>query len=168
MLYSVLTETALGTTPNIYRVSVAFSEGKRIVMVYDDVEPKDYYDVTIQMKGLKVLHADSVIFVKNGNNEQIRVESIDYIGNEEIACAAKCFFKNKMKKANSGSVLVESRYYEPGVAVEDVCDNPLYTVYIGKDKSDMMFKDGCPDKEAYKEHADGYKTRISRRTRITF
>lgn len=169
MVYAVLVETAMGTTPNIYKVSVALCEGERIVMVYDDdVEPKDYYDVTVQMKGLRVLHADSVIFVKTGTEGQIRIEAIDPIRNEEIACAAKCYFKYKTKKADKGSVMVESRYYEPGVAVEDVIDNPIYTVSIGEDKSDMMFEGECPDKEAYLEHADGYKTRVSKRTRITF
>ena len=168
IIYSVFVEIALGTTPNIYKVSVALCEGERIIMVYDDVESKDYYDVVVQMKGLRVLKADSVIFIKKGTEGHIRIESIDPIRNQEIACAAKCYFKQKMKKATSGSVSVESRYYEPGADVEDVIDNPIYTVSIGEDKSDMVFENQCPDMEDCKEHIDGYKTRISRKTRITF
>lgn len=168
MIYSVFVEMALGTTPNIYKVGIALCEGERIVMVYDDVEAKDYYDVTVQMKGLRVLRADSVIFVKGGTHGQIRVEAIDPIRNEEIACAAKCYFKQKMKKAISGTVQVESRYYAPELDVEDVVDNPVYTVSIGADKSDMVFEGACPNNDAYKEHKNGYKTRISKTTKITF
>ncbi len=168
MLYSVLVENILGTTPNIYKVAISLCEGERIVMVYDDVDAKDYYDVTVQMKGLRVLRADSVVFVKKGINGQIRIESIEPIRNEEIASAAKCYFKDKMKKASSGIVQVESRYYAPELDIEDVKDNPIYTVSIGDDKSDMIFEGSCPDTEAYKEHIEGYKTRVSKRTRITF
>ncbi len=169
MVYSVLVENILGTTPNIYKVAVALCEGERIVMVYDDVDAKDYYDVTVQMKGLRVLRADSVVFVKKGSEGRVRIESIEPIRNEEIACAAKYYFKRKMKKATQGTVEVESRYYAPSIEVEDVVDNPIYTVSIGEDKSDMMFDDCCcPDIEASKEHADGYKTRISRKTKLTF
>lgn len=168
MVYSVLVETLLGTTPNIYKVSVALCEGKRVVMVFDDVEAKDYYDVTVQMKGLRVLRADSVIFVKKGLEERIKIESVDTINNEEIACAAKCYFKYKMKKACSGSTEVESRYYKQGAAMEDVVDNPIYTVSIGEDKSDMMFNDICPDREEANNYPEGYKTRVTKRMRITF
>lgn len=168
MVYSVLVEMAMGTTPNIYKVSVAICEGKRVVMVFDEVEPKDYYDVTVQMKGLRVLHADSVVFVKKGTEKRIKIESIDTINNEEIACAAKCYFKYKMNKAESGSTEVESRFYEQGAAREEIVDNPVYTVSIGKDKSDMMFGEACPDMEAAKKHTEGYKTRVTRKVRITF
>lgn len=168
MLYSVVIETVLGTTPNIYKVLVAHCEGERIVMVDDDVDAKDYYDVTVQMKGLRVLRADSVVFIKKGISSQIRVESTDPIRNQEIVCAAKYFFKQNDNKASSGFVTVESRFYSPEQDVEDVVDNPLYTVSIGEDRSDMVFEGECPDMEANKEHIAGYKARVSKKTRITF
>ncbi len=168
MIYSVFIEKLLGTTPNIYKVAVALCEGERIVMVHDDVDAKDYYDVTVQMKGLKVLRADSVVFVKSGTKGQIRIEAIDPIRNEEIACAAKSYFKDKMKKKNNVMIQVESRYYAPELDVEDVTDNPIYTVSIGEDKSDMMFDAMCPNIEENKKHVEGYKTRIAKMTRITF
>lgn len=100
MMLEVLIEQLFGTTPNIYHIDIARAGGKNIIFVNDDVEKKDYYDVTSQMKSVRLIGADSVVFVKNPiNNGDIRIEGEDEIGQDEIA-AASAFYMKKNKIAD--------------------------------------------------------------------
>lgn len=85
----VFVERIMGSTPNIYHTQLAYSQGNRVLIVNDDVEKKDYYDVTALLKGVKILNCDSVVFIKTPQNDgDIRVESEDEITAETLAIMA--------------------------------------------------------------------------------
>lgn len=162
VIYSIFVEMAMGTTPNIYKVHVTYCEGKRILLVLDDVEKKDYQDVTVQMKGLKVLGADSVMFVKSHSDKKIRIEASDAIGNEEIVCAA-AYYKKKISKAKYvDEVFVETVSNNGKTDVFDESDIEVHRVLSGDSRSDMYIADeGDSD-------AILYTPRMVKRIRLTF
>lgn len=160
--YSILVEKAMGTTPNIYKVHVTFCNGKRILLVLDEVEKKDYYDVTVQMKGLKVLKADSVLFLKSYSEGQIRIEASDAIGNAEIVCAAAYYKKKICKEKDMDEVSVEAVSNGDKADVFDESDIRVYKVMSGEDRSDMYIEtEGTSDNAMY-------KPRLLKRIRLTF
>ena len=146
-IYGLLVEKAMGTTPNIYKVHTTFCNGKKVLLVLDEVDTKDYADVTVQMKGLKVLRADSVIFIKNMEKHKIYIDSSDEIGCEEIVCAAAYFKRKHIKNADIS-------------AVEVYTGNENYQISEGQDKAEVII-DNIPIKKVY-------KPRIIKRLRLTF
>lgn len=89
---SVITETVLGTTPNIYHVSLGMVNGEKILIVNDDVEKKDYFDITAMMKGRKVLGVDSVTFmdIREGS---VYLDGEDEVEEKQIAVSAIYYIK---------------------------------------------------------------------------
>lgn len=148
MLYTILVEKLMGTTPNIYKVHTAFCNGKKVMMVLDDVDAKDYCDVTVQMKGLKVLRADCVIFIKDVMEDKVVIGASDDISYEGIACAAAYLRKIK-KKTNIDELIV-------------VADNVTYSLLEGNEKGEMIIKS---HKESEKK---AFKPRLIKRLRLTF
>ena len=149
IVYGILVEKAMGTTPNIYKVHITFCNGKKVLLVLDDVEPKDYVDVTSQMKGLKVLRADKVIFVKGILDDKISIGCSDSLGTEEIACAA-AYFKRKNKGKNGvRRILVE--------AVDK-----KYYLTDGENKGEMVIENIDKGKDKV------YKPRVLKSLRLTF
>lgn len=109
MSYSILVGKLMGSTPNVYKIWVSYV-GDRVILVEDEVERKDYYDVAAQMMGLKVLKADKVAFVKKPTNGgHIRVETSKEEGDEDILKAAAWLYLRK-NKSLSGEVMVESDF----------------------------------------------------------
>lgn len=147
-IYTILVEKAMGTTPNIYKVHTAHCNGKKVLMVLDEVESKDYYDVTVQMKGLKVLRADSVIFIKNIAENKISIEGNDKIGYEEMVCAA-AYLKKIGKQGNICEISVD-------------VNNISYKVLEGKVKGEMVMESHIENSKAI------YKPRLIKRLRLTF
>lgn len=96
-IYKLVVETIMGAEPNKYTVMRATSGHRNVLMVLDEVEKKDYYDITVQMKGLKVLRADSVIFMKSMKDDSITIESADAIEKEDIDVAAAYMAKRNAK-----------------------------------------------------------------------
>jgi hypothetical protein len=148
MLYTILVEKLMGTTPNIYKVHTAFCNGKKVMMVLDDVDSKDYCDVTVQMKGLKVLRADCVIFIKDVMEDKVVIGASDDISYEGIACAAAYLRKIK-QKTNIDELIV---------AADDV----TYSLLEGNEKGEMIIKS---HKESEKK---AFKPRLIKRLRLTF
>ena len=158
LVYGILVEKAMGTTPNIYKVHVAYCEGKRTLMVLDDVEKKDYHDVTIQMKGLKVLRADSVMFIKEPVKGDFRIEASDPITENEIICAA-AYYSRKINKKHDGQNIV----------VEALCNGnkvELHSVLYGDDKNELYLENGCDFEISGSSKL--YKPRLIKRIRVTF
>lgn len=163
--YSVLVEKAMGATPNIYKSVIAYCNGKRIILVLNDVEKKDYYDVSVQMKGLRVLKVDSVLFVKDTNDGFIRIESSDFIGNEEVISAAR-YYEKKVAKKDVKKVTVEALYNTNTDDIFDETETVKYTIVEAKDPSEMTFEGARPENIDATEVE--YKSRIIKNTRITF
>lgn len=85
----ILTETILGTTPNIYHVSIGHADGEKIMIINDEIDKKDYFDITAMMKNKKVLRINSVTFIKTvPENEIVYLNSEDNIGEKQIAINA--------------------------------------------------------------------------------
>lgn len=168
VIYSVLVEKAMGTTPNIYKVHVCYCDGRRVLLVLDDVEKKDYYDVTVQMKGLKVLGADSVMFIKQSGDSHIRIESSDAIGCSEIMCAAAYCNRKLNKKRHMDNVIVEALSNGNKADIFDESDIRSYVIEHGEDKGEMKFKDECPDMGDGGEKKEAFKPRLLKRIRLTF
>lgn len=115
--YSIMVGKLMGSMPNIYDIYIFHAEKSRIILVEDDVERKDYYDVTAQMKGVKVLGADRVAFIKKPEGEgDIRVETADRQDNEMImASAARYYLKKHRKPVRKSSVIVETDSAPEGI-----------------------------------------------------
>ena len=97
----VLTETILGTTPNIYHVSIGHAGDERIMIINDEVDKKDYFDITAMMKNKKVLRIDSVTFINTvQDDETVYLNSEDSIGEKQIAINAIYYarFVKRLKK----------------------------------------------------------------------
>jgi hypothetical protein len=118
------------------------------MMVLDDVDSKDYCDVTVQMKGLKVLRADCVIFIKDVMEDKVVIGASDDISYEGIACAAAYLRKIK-KKTNIDELIVAA-------------DNVTYSLLEGNEKGEMIIKS---HKESEKK---AFKPRLIKRLRLTF
>lgn len=158
-VYSILVEKAMGTTPNIYKVHLSFCDGKRVLLVLDDVEKKDYYDVTVQMKGLKVLGAYSVMFIKGVENGNIRIEASDEIGAAEVMCAA-AYCKKINKKVEMDKINIEALCNGNKADIFDESDIKNYTVIHGTDRGEWILKDS--------EEKEAYKPRLLKKLRVTF
>ncbi len=118
IIYSVLVGKIMGSVPNIYKIHLMYSEKERIVLVEDDVERKDYYDVSAQMKGLKVLSADEVAYIKKADEGgNIRVETAGRLPDMSVlAGAARYYVKKKKLKGENIRVDVETDYFNKPVA----------------------------------------------------
>ena len=147
IVYGILVEKAMGTTPNIYKVHSTYCNGKKVLLVLDEVDTKDYADVTVQMKGLKVLRADSVIFIKEMLDDKISIGCSDEIGYEEIVCAAAYFKRKHMKNVEIATVRVH-------------IGDEYYQISEGNDKAEVVI-DNIPNKKVY-------KPRMIKRLRLTF
>lgn len=110
--YSIIVGKIMGSMPNIYKIRLLYSEKEKVLLVEDDVERKDYYDVAAQMKGLKMLGADKVAYIKKavcGGN--IRVETAQGTPDMTvIAAAARYYVKKCGNKNSTKNVLVETEY----------------------------------------------------------
>lgn len=146
-IYSGIIGKLLGSMPNIYNIHILYSEKSRIVIVEDDVDRKDYYDVASQMKGLKVLGADKVVYIgKPENGGDIRLETAERDSDKALAAAAARYYIKKNKLGRKEKV----------IKVETDANDELIDVSI-----------------ATKEHealADGekYQIRYIKKLRITF
>ena len=147
--YSVIVGRIMGSEPNVYKIYVLFSERNGIVLVEDDVERKDYYDVAAQMKGVKVLKADKVGYIKppeKGGN--IKVESAEMIPDISILVSAARYYvkKNKIKE-NNPKILVETDYFESPIPVivdlkehESTIDKDIFTQIEFEGETDNIKK----------------------------
>ncbi len=119
-VYSVIVGKLLGSMPNIYNIYLMYSEKSKIIVVEDDVDRKDYYDVASQMKGLKVLGADKVAYIgKPINGGDLRVETADRDEDKALAASAARYFikKNKLGRKNK-LIKVETDYSEELINVD--------------------------------------------------
>lgn len=105
-ILSVITETILGTTPNIYHVSLGIVNGERILIINDEVEKKDYFDITAMMKNRKVLGMDSVNFM-DIKDDVLYLDGEDDIEEKQIAANAIYFVKH-IKKIKTGKTSVNT------------------------------------------------------------
>lgn len=119
LFYSLdlLTERFLGTAPNVYKTYPCRTEGLNCVMVVDQVDKKDYYNIGTLMKKNRILRPKRVFFLYSpSRGADIAVDSWDeafdpcFIG----LAASYCHRKNPGKKKK---ILVECPYYEKPVAV---------------------------------------------------
>ena len=147
VIYGILVEKAMGTTPNIYKVHITLCNGKKVLLVLDDVEQKDYVDVTAQMKGLKVLKADKVIFVKEILENGISIGSSESLASKDIACVA-AYFKKKYKH-EIDRILVET-------------ETEQYFSIEGEHKGEMLIE------SMNNKKSEVYKPRVLKRLRLTF
>ncbi|MBQ9700013.1 MAG: HAD-IC family P-type ATPase, partial [Lachnospiraceae bacterium] len=120
-IYKLAVETIMGTEPNKYTVIRATSDDKNVLMVLDDVERKDYYDITVLMKGLKVLRADSVIFMKTIEDCSITIESGDVIGESDIDVAA-AYMAKRLEKSKSNAEHISVIVSNDGVLTDEATD----------------------------------------------
>ena len=148
VVYGIFVEIAMGTTPNIYKVHITLCNGKKVLIVLDEVESKDYEDVTVQMKGLKVLRADKVIFIKEMLDNKISIGCGETLGTEEIVCAA-AYFKRKHKNNSEQSILVEATDKE-------------YNLIEGDNKGEIIIKNYDNGNNKV------YKPRVLKSLRLTF
>lgn len=134
LILEVLVESRLGTTPNIYHLQLCISGGEKIIFVKDDVDRKDYYDVTAQMKGISLIGADRIVFVKEYTNDGcIRVESDDEI-NENVLAATGIFYTKKILKTKE-TTNVEVRYGKYNEVAIAICDKDgIASVKCGEDE----------------------------------
>lgn len=148
VVYCVIVEKAMGTTPNIYKVHVTFCNGKKVLLVLDEVEQKYYTDVTVQMKGLKVLRVDKVIFVKEISEGKITIGCSDTLDTEEIVCAGAYLKKIHRKKMNVQRVKVS-------------VGNKDYYLIDGGNKGEVVIENGDNANKTF-------KPRVLKRLRLTF
>lgn len=168
LMYGILVEKAMGTTPNIYKVHVCYCEGRRVIIVLDDVEKKDYYDVTVQMKGLKVLRADSVMFLKNAGDSRIHIEASDEIKNEEVMCAAAYYCRKINKKNPFSEITVEALSNGNKADIFDDSDTGIYKIISGEERGEMKFEGACPVELEGDLKNEVYKPRVIKKIRLTF
>lgn len=100
VVYSVMVTKIMGAEPNRYSVVKATSGNKNVMIVLDNIDKKDYHDVTVQIKALKVLRADSVIFLKNDDENNVIIESDEEVGKEERDAVEAYTMANGNKEAS--------------------------------------------------------------------
>ncbi len=103
-IYTFIVTKIMGVEPNKYTIVKTSSHGRNVMIVLDEVEKKDYHDITVQIKALKVLRADSVIFIKSADNGHIHIESDEEIGEDE-RIAAEAY----VNKSNTNNVKVHKK-----------------------------------------------------------
>ncbi len=149
-IFSVVVEKAMGNTPNIYSLNMLYSEGTGIVLVEDDVDEKDYMDVASQMKGVRLLNADKVAYIKSPKQGgDIRIENSDKIFDiNSLIGAARYYLKKKKIKDNKAEVLVETLGRE----------NPIKVIIDKKEHMSYVYAEGNTAK----------KIRYLKKIKITF
>lgn len=143
-IYSGIIGKLLGSMPNIYHIHILYSEKIRIIVVEDEVDRKDYYDVASQMKGLKVLGADKVVYAgKPLSGGNIRVETAERDEDKALAAAAARYYIKKNKLGRKENVIkvetdVNDKLLEVNLATKDheaLVDGEKYQIrYIKKVK----------------------------------
>lgn len=121
-------EKVMGTTPNIYHTQMTRCQGDSILLVKDEVDKKDYYDVTALMKSLKFLSSSNVVFIKKAKHGgDIRIASEEEISDKILTVAAIYYVKNILKiKKNA------SNNKDINVAVEIQGRNELFMVKVDR------------------------------------
>ena len=146
-IYSGVIGKLLGSMPNIYNIHVLYSEKSRIIVVEDEVDRKDYYDVASQMKGLKVLGADKVLYVgKPENGGNIRVETAERDDDKALAAAAARYYIKKNKLGRKENV----------IKVETDADEAVLDVNVTSKEHEAVIG------------GEKYQVRYLKRLRITF
>ena len=124
-IYSGIIGKLLGTMPNIYNINVLYSEKNKIIIVEDEVDRKDYYDVAAQIKGLKVLGADKVVYIgKPINGGDIRMETAQRDKDKLLAAAAARYYIKKNKLGRKENVIkvetdVNDKLLDVNIATRD-------------------------------------------------
>lgn len=146
-IYSGIIGKLLGSMPNIYNINVLYSEKSKIVLVEDEVDRKDYYDVAAQIKGLKVLGADKVVYIgKPLKGGDIRVETAERDDDKALAVSAARYYIKKNKLGRKENV----------IKVETDVNDEIFDVNIA-----------TRDHEAILE-GQKYQVRYIKRLRLTF
>lgn len=137
-IYVVIVGKIMGNAPNVYKIHLLLMKKKGIVLVDEDVERKDYYDVAAQIGGLKVLKADRVAYIgqpiKGGD---IRIETAEKEDNPMFAAvAARYYIKKNKIKDEKFRVLVETDFAdEPmDIYIEDNAVNDTKIRYLRRIK----------------------------------
>ena len=105
-LYSIIIGKLLGSMPNIYNINIMYSEKSKIILVEDEVDRKDYYDVASQIKGLKVLGAYKVVYIgKPLGDGNIRIETAERDADKALAAAAARYYIKKNKLGRGENVI---------------------------------------------------------------
>ena len=124
----------IGTTPNIYHIGLMRISGKKIMLINDDVDKKDYFDVTNMMKRQKIMSADNIIFAKKSiSGADIRIESEDDIEEDEIAAVAM-YCTKKVKGKSKGQVTL-------AIEIENKRDNVNVLVDLDYDRANFNLDD---------------------------
>lgn len=144
-ILSVITETILGTTPNIYHVSFGVVNGEKLLIINDEVEKKDYFDITAMMKNKKVLGIDSVNFMDIKDNI-LYIDGEDDIEEKQIAANAIYYVKH-IKRLKNGKA---------SVAIVAGKDERKYEVAVDADENTAAFNS---DGVAYKIKAHTIKAK---------
>lgn len=133
-IYVFIIELLIGTTPNIYHIGLMRISGKKIMLINDDVDKKDYFDVTNMMKRQKILSADNIIFAKKSiSGADIRIESEDDIEEDEIAAVAM-YCAKKVKGKSKGQVALD-------IEIENKRDNVNVSVNLDDDRANFNIDD---------------------------
>lgn len=138
----VFTESILGTTPNIYHVAMGYvrNDKDKIMIINDDVDSKDYFDITTMMKNIKILGLEKVTFLKTPKEGgDIRVEGEDDICENEIAINALYYVK-KIKKIKKGKVMVRVETCDEKNTVEAIVNIDESTVNLTYDDEQYDIK----------------------------
>ena len=116
----IVTEKLMGTSPNIYEATFAWTDKYKVIVINDEVEAKDYEDISRMIMNRKVFKADKVIFfAKSQGNADIVINEQENITEDDIAVNVMVYAK-KVLKLHSGNVDIKVLH---GDSKELICIN---------------------------------------------
>ena len=94
----IITEKFMGTSPNIYDITFAWTDNNKMIVINDEVEPRDYEDISRMIMNRKVFKADKVVFFEKAvGAADILIDGQDNITDEDIAVNVMVYAKKVLK-----------------------------------------------------------------------